>query len=428
MAVTLLDNPTTHQPAYNPQWFVASSTQIAQPNFKFRVVFTDVISGETVTKDYDKDPDNQLQLDAGCFAEQFITQLNPSGLYGWQRNTGAIRKIRVNIGEVYGATPTYYAGSNFDYIVWNGAIDVLEFQAYDVTDYLYSQSNNIQIITNNKNPDYVWATSTNPEYYSNDEDVAESKSSYLYFLSNAVGDIESITVVGFNAAGSQLGSTVITNPYAASSTYTEKYVFIDVGYDGLLNMPSAQISSGTDPIPVSTYAYWIVYDSSSWLPQTVPPAEPYIYPLKRFNKICEPRYDVTAVHYLAPEGAFETQVCAKLSLRKHATTKTYYSKLPYYKSANQVVYDYGSSVDNTLSSTVKSTITVHTDWLEEYEATQLRDAISAPIIYADFGDTGGYVSMKMITGTYDEKRKYNEQLISVSFDLEYSHVNIRQRG
>lgn len=434
MAVTNLVQPSAFMPAYNPQWFKSSSTQTAQPNFVYTVVLTDVISGATVTKNIDPDPSGRLVFDAGSFAEQYITQVNPSGLYGFQLNTGAIRQITVNVGETYGSTPTYYAGSNFNYYVWNGALDTLststrDMQNFAYTDYVYSQSNNVQLITNNRNPSYTWATSSSQVFYSQAETVTANRSSYLYCLTSATGDFQKLRVIGYNASGAVVGTNLLLNVYNASSSYLNRYVFIDVGYDGLLNMPSATVISGTYPIPVSTYSYWEVYDESDWLPQVVAPAQPYIYPLRRYNMTCEPRFDTIELHYMSPQGSIESQVCNKLSIRTHDTLRTFYSKLPYSTSGTgAITYTYGSQIENALTTSTKSKLTINTDWLEEYEVTQLRDAVTSPVLYVDLGSSRGYLAVKMLTNTYAEKRKYNDKLISVQFDLEFTYTNIRQRA
>jgi hypothetical protein len=126
MAITVQTSPQAYTPAYNPQWFVCTSTQTAQPNFRYTVILTDVISGATVTRDIDADANGYLKADFGSFFEQYITQVNPANTYGFQLNTGAVRKCRVNVGETYGTTPTYYAGSDTDYIVWNASLDFME--------------------------------------------------------------------------------------------------------------------------------------------------------------------------------------------------------------------------------------------------------------------------------------------------------------
>jgi hypothetical protein len=429
MAVTYQAEPQTYCPAFNPQWFVATSNQTGQPNFRYTVVLTDVLSGESVTKDIDPDPNGYCKLDAGGFSEQYVTQVCPYGLYGFQTNTGAVREIRVNIGETYGTNPTYYANSITKvFYVWNGAIDWLDFQSVNYLDYVYTHGNNIQLVTNNHNPDYSWDTSPDQVFYSNAETVTEDRDTFLYFLSPTSNAVEKIRIIGYDSSGSVMGSTVIGNASSGTTSYQLLYQFINVGYRGLENMPSWQIVSGTSPIPVSTYDYWEVYDESSWLPAATPPAADYIYPLKRFNMVCEERYDVVTVHYLAPEGSFETQPCVKLSLRKSDVDRKFYSKLPYRYSGYNVVYDYSSAIENTLSSNIKNKITVNTDWLTEAEVTQLKDAISSPVIYVDLGDAEGVIAMKMMTNSYEEKKKYNSQLLSVSFDLEYAHQNVRQKG
>lgn len=431
MAVTARVQPSAYMPAYNPQWFVYTSNQTAQPNFRYRIICEDVTTGATSSKDVYMDASGYCRFDAGAFAEQYISQVNPSNTYGFQTNTGALRQIRVNVGEVYGSTPAYYAGSNFYYYVWNGSLDFLsndsaDFQNYVYTNYVYSSSNNIQVLTNNKNSAYTWTTSSNPPYYSYDESVASSRSTYLSFIS-LPNSFEKIQVVGFASDGSQLGSTVIGNTVSGSSGVNQ-YRYIDVGYNGLANMPSNQVLSGTYPIPVSTYDYWIVYDVSSWLPQSVAPAEPYIYPLKRFNKICEPRFDVIELHYQTPEGNMESQVFPKMSLRTSEGTKIYYSQYPYYYSGYTPVYDYGTMVEKMLSATSKDKITINTDWLTENEVYRLRDVITSPIVYVDMGNTRGYLSVKVVDNSFTVNKKYNSQMLSVSMNLEFNHMNIRQRG
>jgi hypothetical protein len=137
MAVTVQSQPAIYVPSYNNQWFVATSTQVAQPNFKYRVVMTDLISGYTITEDYNPNPSNELEIDVSKFSELNMLNYLPANQYGWKKCIGASRKIRVNIGEYYGTTPAYYAGSNIDYIVWNGALELFDFSTYLVTDYVY---------------------------------------------------------------------------------------------------------------------------------------------------------------------------------------------------------------------------------------------------------------------------------------------------
>lgn len=430
MAVTVQSQPQAFMPVYNPQWFVATSTQTGQPNFRYTVVLTDLISSGTITQDVDADPSGNFRMDVGSFAEQYMTQVSPSNLFGFQLNVGAIRKVRVNIGETYdvAGTPTYFAGSNVEYIVWNASLDFLTMFDYAYTNYVMNRSSaSFRYLTSTPslNPLFSAGTPANQPYMRDDK-TYEDRSHYLYCINPVPGTHESfqrITITGYNSAGTPLATTVIANPYAASATYTDKYAFIDIGYEGLENMPGAQIISGANPIPVSTFSYYDVFDTN-----TGAGAGGATVWVKRMYVVCEPKFDLIGVHYLADQGQFDTQVCAKLSLRRIESVKSHYSKLPYRYSGYNVVYDYTSAVENTLTSSSRNKLTVNTDWLEEWEASKLKEAISSPIVYVDLGDTNGMIAMKMVTGSYDEKKKYNEQMFFATFELEYAHINIRQRA
>ena len=121
--ITILSKPTDtpylgYVPCYNNQWFVASSTNTGQPNFKYYIVVTDFITGYSVTEKFLPNPSGKLQFDASKFSELLMTNYIPVNQYGFQQNT-SIRKIRVNIGEIYGSTlpGTIYSGTDIDYNV-----------------------------------------------------------------------------------------------------------------------------------------------------------------------------------------------------------------------------------------------------------------------------------------------------------------------
>lgn len=431
MAIVLESYPAAYTPAYNPQWWVASSSQSAQPNFRYRVVLTDLLTNESVTRDIDADASSLLVFDSGSFAEQFITRICPSGLYGFQSNTGAVRKIRVNIGEVYGSTPVYYSGANTDYIVWDGAIDWLEMQSYDVNDYRYTQSpGGWAFPCNDKDPVFDNQVSSALAYRER-EKTFNGHSSYIYALTTASSSLEKLRVIGYDASGNVLSTSVIGNINLSGSTaYQSKFIFIDVGFDGLENMPSAQVISGTYPIPVSTFDYYLVQDYSAWI-AAYPFSPTDYYNIKYFDVKCEPKFDVITLHYLTPAGDFGTQPFAKLSLRTQQGNKSYYSRVPYAVTGSNptraVTYNRSDTIERVLNSNQKERITLNTDWLEEYEVTRLKDLIASPEVYLSFGDGTGYISVKVIPTSYEEKRKYNSKLINVSVEVEYTHLNVRQR-
>ena len=144
MSVTVLSSPQAYTPSYNSQWFTCVSSQVAQPNFTYTVVVTDLITSTTQTYEIEQRPDTKVVFDASVFSRNFIQDFVPNNEYGWKICEDAVRKIRVNVGETYGSTPVYASGSNTDYIIWNGYVRYLDFPGYDYTDYVYANltSNN----------------------------------------------------------------------------------------------------------------------------------------------------------------------------------------------------------------------------------------------------------------------------------------------
>jgi hypothetical protein len=202
----------------------------------------------------------------------------------------------------------------------------------------------------------------------------------------------------------------------------DKYVFINVGYNGLTNIPGTNVT-GTYPIPVSTFAYYEIRDNS-----TVVGAGSQTVFVKRINVVCEPRFDVISLYYLSKAGSFEVLHFTKLSERTSQVSSEGYSQYPYTALGGVIKYDESVSVDRTLSVAERKRIKVNSDWVTTEEIKRYKDIATSPLVYIDQADGYGFVSVKVLPQTYKEQKKYNEKLTSLSFDLEFTHQNWRQRG
>jgi hypothetical protein len=423
MAITVLSQPDAYVPAYNAHYWVASSTNVAQPNFKYYVIVTDLISN--ISASWAIDPDintGYLYFNSATFAETFITQVVPEGLYDFQRNTGAIRKIRVVIEEQYGTPPAGIPSTAVtnEYITWNGVYDHLSYASYSVNTYIYDRSiSNVQFITNNRGSSYSYGNLLAP--YQNREYTYLGRDSYIYCISKNANEFKEIEIRGYDEDGNLLSTSNITNIYAPGSTYTDKYVFINVGYNGLANIPSTNVT-GTYPIPVSTFAYYEIRDISP-----IVGAGGQTVLIKTIEVKCEPVFDVFTCHYLAPQGSFETFNCSKLADRTNTKQVTTYSQLPYYlNGSNEYTYLRNARIKRSLSTEVQPAIKLNTDWLTEEETSRLGDLWSSPILYMT--DGSGYMPMLCKQTSYQEAKRYNKRKLQGTFELEYSHTNAKQRG
>ena len=403
MAITILSKPTDalyygYVPCYNNQWFVASSSQTASANFKYYIVVTDLLSGYSVTEKFLPNPSGKLQFDASKFSELLMTNYIPVNQYGFQQNT-SIRKIRVNIGEIYGSTlpGTIYSGTDIDYNVWNGSLELLTFSQY-----------------NSKN--YTWDLSTTPNlnYPVLLSDLADdytfnNRSNFLYWMMlEGQTDLPEIFLKTYNAAGTLLNTYTITNS-VSTGTYRTNMVCIDVGKKGI---------DGINASYLVGVEYYEIHAKVS--------AELASFKIKKYTIKCSPRFDVYTLHYLSNTGAYETLHCSKVSELNSTKTSTTFKRSPWTNVSNVMTLDYSVAVEQPTIVNVQNGLKLNSDWVTKAELIKYKDLFSSPDIKLDLGTAQGYASVKVTNGTYVSKN--NDKLKNLTFDLLFTHNNQRQKG
>ena len=403
MAITILSKPTDalyygYVPCYNNQWFVASSSQTAAANFKYYIVVTDILSGYSVTEKFLPNPSGKLQFDASKFSELLMTNYIPVNVYGFQQNT-SIRKIRVNIGEIYGSTlpGTIYSGTDIDYNVWNGSLELLTFSQY-----------------NSKN--YTWDLSTTPNlnYPVLLSDLADdytfnNRSNFLYWMMlEGQTDLPEIFLKTYNASGTLLNTYTITNS-VSTGTYRTNMVCIDVGKKGI---------DGINASYLVGVEYYEIHAKVS--------AELASFKIKKYTIKCSPRFDVYTLHYLSNTGAYETLHCSKVSELNSTKTSTTFKRSPWTNVSNVMTLDYSVAVEQPTIVNVQNGLRLNSDWVTKAELIKYKDLFSSPDVKLDLGTAQGYASVKVTNGSYVSKN--NDKLKNLTFDLLFTHNNQRQKG
>jgi hypothetical protein len=401
--ITILSKPTDalyygYVPCYNNQWFVASSIYTAQPNFKYYIVVTDLLSGYSVTEKFLPNPSGKLQFDASKFSELLMTNYIPVNVYGFQQNT-SIRKIRVNIGEIYGSTlpGTITSGTDIDYIVWNGSLEMLTFSQY-----------------NSKN--YTWDLSTTPNlnYPVLLSDLADdytfnNRSNFLYWMMlEGQTDLPEIYLKTYNAAGTLLNTYTITNS-VSTGTYRTNMVCIDVGKKGI---------DGINASWLTGVEYYEIHAKVS--------LELASFKIKKYTIKCSPRFDVYTLHYLSTTGAYETLHCSKVAELNSTKTSTTFKRSPWTVVSNVMTLDYSVAVEQPTIVNVQNGLKLNSDWVTKAELLKYKDLFSSPDVKLDLGTAQGYASVKVTNGTYVSKN--NDKLRNLTFDLLFTHNNQRQKG
>lgn len=421
--ITIQASPPAYTPVYSPAWFTAISSNVAAANFKYRVKITDVLTSQVIQRDYDPDPSNsnKLVLDTNAFAEEFVKNFVPNNQYGWKLCTDAIRQIKVNIGEYYGTTPAYTAGSDQYYLVWNGSLSELQWPDYLLTDYVYkSSTSNWKFISS-----YNFSAFT-PRYKLNNRAYTD-KSSFIYCLSSEADDMEAIRIKCYDSSGSLIQSSIIANPFSGTTTYTNQYVCIDVGRKGLDNISSGLVT-GTYPIIPSNCDYYEIEDVG--ISGEEPP---FTYTLRKIIQrlyiSCEAKYDVYTVHYLSQAGNFETVHFPKVSSMDNVSEKTSFNQNPFALNASNVnTYTKFTLREKVVNASYEERLTLQTDWLTYEEIAAHKEIIDSPVVYIDYGSTIGLIPVMVETNSYKIRKKFNTGEPAFQITVKKGFKNSKQRG
>lgn len=412
MAITIQQTPQDFQPCYYKQNWAATSTEWAQPQFTYRIIVTDVLTGINRPYQFPASPTGPLTFDSSTFSELRMRNYIPINIYGFQICVNAIRQIRVNIGEQYGAgTPVYYAGVNIEFIVWNAALDFLQMFNYNQNEFVSDPTDPIS-------PILVWLTDTLPEC------VFTDRSNLFYKLKTGTSS-STFQIYTYDSNGGSLGVSDIYEP--SGVTYDQKYLAIDLGLKGLTNTIA---NFGTNPIITPAVAYYDLYDTV--ITGFTIGGDP-IYGnstfVKRYTVCCEEKNEVITLHALMRNGNFRTVHCSKVSELSATISKQVFKKLPYQiATLGQVSYPYESAVEQVLNVEIQDNIKVQTDWITEAESLLFKDVAASQSIFMDLGSGKGYASVRCIDGTYNSRKRYPDGLFNVSFQIQYTHTNNRQRA
>lgn len=404
--ITILSQPTdyVYLPAYNPNWIVASSTNYAAANFKYTLIIEDVLTGKIWTEQIEPNPDHLLVVDIGTYTEKYMVDYLPINVYGWKKCAGASRKIRYNIGETYGTPPSYAAGTDRNYIVWNAGLDLSAVLDYSASSYVYDASV----------PAIVYLTNLFTQK------VFEDRSLFLYILiqEGNLADIPGITIYTVGPTGLALGTYQIDRPDFSTGLYTDQYVCIDIGPKGLANISPGDVTiiSGSLPIVDSGVASYLIVDDTNNTP------------IKNIVIDCSPRFTVYTLHYLKSNGAYETLHCKLTSEESLTATQSTFKKNPWSRntSTNVMELDPQLAFEKSQGVTIQNKLKLNTDWLSPEELILHAELFTSVDVKVDTGKNNRYVKVKVTNTGYTSRN--NDKQRQLLIDLDYSHQNHRQRG
>ena len=410
MAITILSAPNTTAsptPCYNEQWLVASSTQTAQPNFTYTLIVKDNITGNTWTEQIVPNPAGKLVVDLSTYSEKYMANYLPVNLYGWKKCADAIRKMTYNVGETYDsggppAVPTYFAGTDYSYIVWNAGLDNGNFAPYNVNAYCYDDTVPTSV--------YLTKVGTTDKTYAD-------RSNYLYAICAEGGttNLPALEIKTYNNAGTLLGTSNIARPSFATGIYTDSYQCIDIGYKGLLGIAGGLVT-GTYPIITASVASYTVKDTNATTPQII----------KTITIDCSPKFEVYSLQYLNQKGGYETLHCNLAATLSSTKTTTTFKKSGWSLISNVMTLDPALMTEKIQGVTIQDNLILNSDWLTDAEFVLHKDLFTSTDVRLDVGSTTTYKGVKVTQTGYTTK--VNKKMRNYVIELSYTHTNHRQRG
>jgi len=395
MAITIEASPAATTPVYNEINYVCSSTNVAQPGFKYLVdIYLNAV--KIARRRVSAEPNNnKLIVDVGTICENYIT--NSDGVYPNEaagQTTGAeqCKDFIVKFGEEYEVAtvrtqyPDLTVGASFR--VWNAAYNYEEWVGFTAP--------TTGLLTNK--PTYTSG------YYG-------AGFSTVILASGAT--FTSSTIKTYLASVLQ-NTYVIPLHIAPVTAYN-----LPTGYDSI-NLIANLLITGTPVQPILTaaidrYDYFVTTSVGSSTPITV-----------NLVDRCEEQ-ESDRLHFLNHYGGFDTFDFTLLGTKKASISKKSMRRSPErLTSAGALIT---STLDKGLTnynSTFERVDKLSSNWITEVESDWLIDLLASPTVILE--RNGVFTSIIVEDTAYDFKTEQSDQLFKIDVTIKHSLKEVRQRG
>lgn len=371
MAITINTEPNDVAPVYSDISYVVTSTNYAQPNFKFVAVIKNA-AGTILAKL--KAPIFHGTTDKGVFNISRILQNYVT--YDFTQNLGTMTKClnsyigySVEFGEEYGGTEYLNLTSDTGKYAWNGLFNL----------YGSETAATYKIDVPSSSPKFLTRVRTRR--------VTRVQYDYLHFL--LMGFACTPKIIAYNAAGSVLATSIIKLPWTASTSDLSQFmVRFGAGVVQLNALTAGELDSGTagNVIPSGT-AYYTVQIQTGGSPGSE---------LYRFDIVEEcSKYTPQYLYFLNPLGGFESVRCGMASRDKYNVSRKQFKRNNYTLSGN--TYAYNTTKHGLTNYAVEKTkeVTLNTNFLNETEFEWLQDLIASPVVFL------GNIPVNIVETSYD---------------------------
>jgi hypothetical protein len=383
MAITVNSVPEAYASAHDDLWYVVTSTNVAQSNFKF--VFDVYVNSVQVArvKQYPDPSTNKGYFNAANIVRNYLTSYfkpnTTQTLFSYDGDDIYV-SYEIKYGEEYGGT-TYTNLTNVSYKAFNyynpafRDPSVSYFSSY-VTEWLSNRDlNNI--------------------------DCAFAEKCHIGWM-NASGSTTSMTatVQKYSESGATVGS-----PSTGTSATISSYALLD------LSPTAINTYLGTTFINSSDYAYGVKLNYSSTSSDEI-----------KVRIGCSPRYNPIPVHFLNQLGSYDTIFFTAVNREGRSMNSKSYQQMNWqYNAGSTSMRNYNTynvinpgqvkfAVEQSVTYSLKS------NYLSQTNYNWIKELIGSPEVYIEVNDY--YYPFNITTTNWQQKLRIADKMFNLELEGE----------
>lgn len=405
MALTIYNTPNQYAPAYNQMIFTLSSTNVAQPNFRY---IADVYingSSEYTRLQCAPNPTNSSGVfDISGIAQNFLSQDADDNTTTFKQCQNSIAYYSVQFGEQYGASSgiTNYTNlTNSTGYCFNGVFEPLAFLDFATNTYVLNSSSS-QFLTDR------------PTF-----ETRAGEKLILGFMTDSANEAYNLEIVSYYDEGTIFNTVRTQNPFTALSNRKDRSINVRVDHDWLSSLTNSDLSFGTTPIFSASYEYYTIKIKNSVgavVSETIT-----IYP---GEDICS-KYSPIRFKFMNNYGKYDYFTFTGAKTKNTAIKRNTFKSNP--NDWNTGGYNYNRMSRGVVQyeTILDDTITIQSDWITEAESAWLEQLVTSPDVY--IYDGSNLVSVNITDSSYATKYVASDQLFNLSITFQYSQNRKRQR-
>lgn len=396
--ITVVQEPSTVTPAYNPINFVVSSNNVALPSFQY--VFDLYVRGSFVSRHRlpPKTFTGIARLDVSSLVQAYVTHDIDINDTSFDRNPNSWVDLYINYGEEYAVSGV-------------------------ITTFINMLQGNTRYAVNASLEDFQFAEFNNNTYYKgtvrkfltsiSEPRVLSNTKMWLHFYHETPASIDLVRIRTFNSAGALLGIDSFIPTDLSNSSVGDSYLRISVGTSQLKNIFA-------NPNFFDGVSYYTVEVKNVG----VSPA--FTYELKKIviqEGNC--KYENIPVHFLNVHGGLDV-FNFKLASNKNSAIerKKYNTMLGSFNSSNNYIYQVGDRSSQSINSSSQDSLTVNSDWITDAESVWLKELITSPIVFME--RAGVLIPISITESKYKTNKKVNDRLFNLQVTFDFGNQNYRQ--